>query len=163
MNIYQIDNQIAALLENAVDPETGEVKDITGELESLQMEKEDWVENIAKAVLNDDSDIAELNAVIKTLTDRRNKKIFHRDRLKSYVDIALAGVPFKRPTVECVYRKSQAVELDDGFIPWAKAENPELLRYKEPEPDKTAIKNILKDGGTLPHAALVTKQNLSIK
>lgn len=39
----------------------------------------------------------------------------------------------------------------------------ELLTYKPPVPNKTAIKELLKSGGTAEGAEIVVKQNLQIK
>lgn len=61
------------------------------------------------------------------------------------------------------YRKSTAVELDDNFVEWAQENADDLLTYKAPEPNKTAIKDRLKEGGELSHATLVERQNISIK
>ena len=49
------------------------------------------------------------------------------------------------------------------FIEWAKKNDVSLLRQKEPEVNRTEIKDKLKAGMTIPYTDLVEKQNLTIK
>jgi hypothetical protein len=41
--------------------------------------------------------------------------------------------------------------------------NNDLLTFKRPEPNKTAIKEMLQGGFDIPHAELVERNNMSIK
>ena len=54
-------------------------------------------------------------------------------------------------------KRPASVVLDEPrFIAWAAGERPELLRFKDPEPDKKAIKTALQDGEVLYAAELST-------
>ena len=58
-------------------------------------------------------------------------------------------------------RQKSAAILDDTFF--NDPANERFLRYKLPEADKTAIKNALKAGETVPGAELVSKMNMILK
>jgi hypothetical protein len=53
------------------------------------------------------------------------------------------------------------VEVSTAFF--TDESNERFLRYKDPEADKTAIKNALKAGETVPGAELVSKTNMILK
>ena len=75
----------------------------------------------------------------------------------------LAGEKFTTPKVAVSWRKSQAVQLDDDFLPWAKQYGDQFLLYKDPDPDKKAIAAALKAGEAVPGAELVMNLNMQIK
>ena len=64
---------------------------------------------------------------------------------------------------EASFRKSKSVEVDDEFINWAKNNQDELLIYKEPTANKTAIKEAIKGGKEFEFARIVENNNLNIK
>ena len=59
--------------------------------------------------------------------------------------------------------KDDPKEAIEGFIAWAKRRAKNLLTIKEPEPNKTAIKEMLKNNEKVPHVQMVTVQNMQIK
>jgi len=62
------------------------------------------------------------------------------------------------------WRKTVSTEVEPAFIEWARENGlHDLLRYKDPEPDKTAIGKLLKAGQILPGAQLVEHNKMSIK
>ena len=157
MNIYEIDNAMFSL----IDEETGEIKDYEA-FEELQMQKEEKIENTALWYKNL---VAESKAIReeKALAERR-KSLEHRaESLKNFVSRALNGNKFSTSKVAISYRKSTAVEVDDEFIDYAMKNNSDLLTYKQPEPNKTAIKEMLQGGFDIPHAKLTVRNNMSIK
>ena len=64
-------------------------------------------------------------------------------------------------------RKGQKiVQVDDAnFIDWAQGNNrDDLLTYKAPTPSKTAIKEAMASGESIPYAEIVTgKDSVTIK
>ena len=163
MKIYEIDKEIEALLNEAVDPETGELTVDTDKLEALQMERDRKVENLALAVKNLTAEAAAIKAERDALYDRQRAAEKGAARAKQYLEFVLAGDSFKTAKVAVSYRSSQRLEVDEGFIAWAKRRAKDLLLVKEPEPNKTAIKELLKKNGKVPHAQIVTVQNMQIK
>ncbi|MCD8087257.1 MAG: siphovirus Gp157 family protein [Oscillospiraceae bacterium] len=158
MTIYDIDQQMAAL----VDPETGELLDYDA-FDALQMERETKIEDMALWYKNEMAEAAAIRAEEEALAERRKRTENRAERLKGYIDTALAGEKFKTSRVVCSFRASSAVEVDDEFVTWAEQYGDTFLRFKTPEVNKAAIAAAIKDGQTVPHATMVQRQNLSIK
>lgn len=161
MNIYEIDDAILAL----IDPETGEVLDFEA-FEQLAMERERKLDNLACWVKNLDADIVALDTEAKKLIERRDAAKRKRDRLKSYLQEALAGE--KRSTAQYAisYRATESVELtnETAVIAWLIVHDHEdALTYRGPDISKTAVKALLKAGEAVNGAELVKRQSMTIK
>ena len=162
MTLYEIDAGIQELL-SEVDPETGELITDYAALDALLMEREAKIENIVLFIKNLSSDVRELKAEEAALAERRKKAEKKAERLREYVSHALGGERFQTPRCCVSFRKSTALELGEGFTEWAKEHADTLLRYKEPEPDKAAIKAALAGGAEIPEAKLVQNTTMTIK
>ena len=162
MKIYEIDKEIEALLSD-VDEETGEILFDTDKLEALQMERDRKVENLALAVKNLTAEAAAIKAERDALYERQKAAEREAERAKNYLEFVLNGEGFKTARVAVSYRNSTRLEVDDSFIAWAKRKAKNLLTIKEPEPNKTAIKEMLKRNENVPHVKMVTVQNMQIK
>ena len=82
MNLYDIDRQIQELIENCVDPETGELTIDTAALDALQMEREAKIENLACYVKNLTADAKKIKAEEEALAQRRKAAENKAERLK---------------------------------------------------------------------------------
>lgn len=152
MTLYDIDKQILA----CVDPETGEAD--VEKLETLLMERDAKLENIACWIKDIKAECDSIKAEEKALAERRQAKERKAESLRKYLDEALAGQKFETPRCVVSFRKSQKVEITDfDKIP------DDYLRYKTPEPDKTAIKAAIKDGLTVEGCELVDSVSMTIK
>lgn len=164
MTLYEIDHAIAEAFEKAIDPETGEIMDAEAweQLEALQMDRESKVEGVALWVKDLNAEAAAIKAEEEALKKRRQSTENKADSLKRYLAWALAGDKFKTAKVAISYRRSETVELAEGFDP---AQLPlEYQRVKvSVDPDKTRLKEALKEGKEIPGVELVEKQNLQIK
>lgn len=161
MKIYEIDREIEALL-NEVD-ENGEILFDPEKLEALQMERDRKVENLALAVKNITAEAAAIKAERDALYERQKAAEREAERARKYLEFVLRGEKFETARVAVSYRSSSRLEVDDGFIAWAKRRAKNLLTIKEPEPNKTAIKEMLKNNEKVPHVQMVTVQNIQIK
>ena len=161
MKLYEINAELEALLEQ-VDPETGELICDMEALEALTIAREEKLEGLALAVKNYESDAAAIKAEEKALADRRKALENRADRTKAFLREALAGETIKTARVAVSYRMSKAMDLTPEFLAWA-IEHDKYLRYKDPEPDKTAITAALKAGESIPGAELVERVNMTIK
>jgi hypothetical protein len=161
MKIYEIDKEIEALL-NEVD-ENGEILFDPEKLDALQMERDRKVENLALAVKNLVATAAAIKAEKDALYERQKATERDAERAKKYLEFVLNGEKFETARVAVSYRSSSRLEVDDGFIAWAKRKAKNLLTIKEPEPNKTAIKEMLKRNEKVPHVQMVTVQNMQIK
>lgn len=157
MKLYEIDSAIASLVD-----ENGEILDFDA-FANLQMEREKKIEGMALWYKNLTSDAAQIKAEEQALAERRNAMENAAARLKSHITFALAGQKFETARVKCGYRKSTAVIVTDAFMEWAKASAPGLLTIKEPEPNKTAIREAIDAGADVTGAYIEEKQNIQIK
>ena len=151
--LYEINEEIL----NCVDTETGEIID-PEKLSRLQMDFDDKVEGIALWIKDLLSDAATIKAEKDKLADRQRVCENKAKNLKEYLSGFLAGQKFKTPRVAISYHKSESVDVQDiEEIP------KEYLKYKDPEPDKAAIKAALKAGKDIPGAEIVVNQNIQIR
>ena len=159
MSIYDIDAAIVQL----VDMETGEVSDEEA-FDALQMARDEKIENIGLYIKDLTAEAKAIKDEETALAARRKTAENKVERLKNLLDYALRGQKFSTPRLKVSYRKSQTVEVSDGFVKWADEHRPDLLVYADPKPSKTALKDAIKDGG-IPEdvARLETHENISIK
>lgn len=153
MKLYEIDEAIL----NCIDIETGEVID-TEQLDKLTMEREAKLENVACWIKELKAEAEALKAEKMAFAKRQQVAENKMESLKKYLAYALDGQAFKTTRASVTFRKSQSVEVADI---WKLDEN--YLRYKEPEADKTAIKEALKAGQTVAGATLVENTSVIIK
>lgn len=158
LKLYEIPTEIDAL----IDPDTGEITD-TEKLTELVNRFNNGVEWLALEVKNS---LAEADALKKEKDAfaQREKVASNRAKnLKNYLTYLLNGEKFKTDKVAISWRRSEQVQVDEeNFLPWAKEHNA-YLRWKEPEVDKTALKEAFKQGIEVPYAELVENQSIQIK
>lgn len=153
MNLYEIENEIL----NCVDMETGEIVDIE-KLESLQMERDQKIENIGCWIKNLLADAKTLKEEKDNLAARQKSAENKAASLKEYLSSYLNGEKFKTAKVAISYRKSDSVDISEGaVIP------EEYLKYSDPTPDKIGLKAALKAGEKFPGISIVTSSNIQIK
>jgi len=152
-SLYDIDTRLYSLL----DEETGEITDIEA-FETIQLERDKKIENIALWVKNLKADAEALKAEKLAFAERQKAAEKKIDSLKRLLSDALSGQDFKTARVALSFRKSSEVQIDD-----IEELSNEYLRYKAPEPDKTAIKAAINEGKEVAGARLVSKINLQIK
>lgn len=154
--LYELASQIANF-ELEIDEETGEVLN-ADQLENIEMERNAKIENICLWIKNLKSDATAYKAEKDSFEKKRKAAENKAEALKKYVQFVLAGEKFKTGRVSVSYRKSEQVECDDM------AKVPErYLRFKDPELDKTKIKEALKNGENVESCKLVEKQNMQIR
>lgn len=158
LKLYEIPTEIDAL----IDPDTGEITDAE-KLTELVNRFNNGVEWLALEVKNS---LAEADALKKEKDAfaQREKVASNRAKnLKNYLTYLLNGEKFKTDKVAISWRRSEQVQVDEeNFLPWAKEHNA-YLRWKEPEVDKTALKEAFKQGIEVPYAELVENQSIQIK
>ena len=153
-NLYEIDQGILECL----DLETGEVID-PERLESLQMERSQKIENVVCWIKNLLSDAEAIKVEKEALAKRQVAALAKAEQLKEWLAKALEGQKFSTARCAVSFRRSETVEVADvTLLP------DDLLRVKTTvEPNKTAIKALLKDGQEVVGCCLVENQNINIK
>ena len=154
MTIYEIDQAIM----ECVDLETGEIID-TEQLDKLQMERDTKLEGVACWIKDLKAEAEALKNEKQALAERQKVAENKAESLKKWLAYALQGEKFKTPKCAISFRKSEAVEVTDEGLNNLMKEHDELLTYKAPEPNKTAIKQAIKDGLSVAGVQLV--QNIS--
>lgn len=158
MSIYDIDDAILSI----VDMETGEIED-EKRFDELQMERTQKVENIGCFYKNLVAEAKAMRDEEAALAQRRKAVENKAERIKNLLVYALKGNKFESPKVRCSYRKSKSVQVDNSFVAWAQEHAEDLLTFKEPTPNKTAIKAALEGGREIAHAAIVSSESLQVK
>lgn len=161
MTLYEIAEAIAKCVkineDQAVDTETGEIIDIEA-LESLEMERDQKIENIACWIKNLNSDAEQIRQEELKLAARRKACTNKADSLKNYLQMFLDGQKWKSPKVAISYRKSEVVDCQNLELV------PEIyLKFKDPELDKVGIKKAIKAGEEIAGCSLVEKQSMVLK
>lgn len=152
--LYEIDKEITS----CVDADTGEIID-PQRLEELQMERERKIENVALWIKNLKADLVAYKSEKEAFAEREKQTKAKIYSLSNWLTDALDGQKFNTRKVEISFRKSESVNItDEKIIP------SEYIRTKiETAPDKTAIKEALKNNIQIPGAALIQNKNISVK
>lgn len=158
MSIYDIDDAIMSL----VDMETGEIED-GKRFDELQMERTKKVENIGCLYKNLAAEAKAMKEEEANIAQRRKAVENKAERIKALLVYALKGEKFESPRLRCSYRKASSIQVDDSFIDWARKNAGDLLTFKEPTPNRAAIKAALADGREIEHAEIVTNESLQVK
>lgn len=156
--LYEIDTEILA----CVDLETGEVID-TERLDALQMEREKKVEAVACWVKDLKAESEAIKAEKQILADRQKAAENKAESLKKWLAYALNGEKFKTAKCAVSFRKSESVEVTEEGLEALMKGHDELLTYKKPEPNKTAIKQAINDGLNVAGVQLIQNVSTIIK
>ena len=159
MKLYEIDNAIM----ECIDFETGEIID-TEKLDELQMERDAKIEGVACWIKDLKAEAEAIKAEKLALADRQRVAENKAESLKKWLAYALQGEKFKTARCAITFRKSESVEVTpEGLENLMRGCKDELLTYKAPEPNKTAIKQALKDGLNVAGVQLVQNVSTIIK
>ena len=122
-----------------------------------------------KAIKVLSSEAKMLEAEEKALKARREQKIKQAESLKAYLMNSMQRVNLNK--IEGVMAKisitkgRESTEITDpkAFVEWAKVNDDSLLKYKDPDISKTAVKAAIEAGREIPYAAVVRRPGLTIR
>ena len=158
MKLYEIDNAIL----DCIDTETGEVIDID-KLNELQLERDTKIENVACWIKDLKAEAEAIKAEKNALAERQKAAENKAESLKKWLAYALDGEKFKTARCSVSFRKTESVEVTEEGLEALMKGHDELLTYKAPEPNKTAIKQAIKDGLNVDGVQLVQNVSTIIK
>ena len=158
MKLYEITQEIDRIIQDSIDPETGEIIGDLSSLDELQIAREEKIENICLFYKNLISDAEAIRAEEKKLAERRRACENHAERLKKYLADNLQGEAFKTPRAAVSWRRSTSVNVTDVF-----ALPDEYIKMEDPKPIKAEIAKALKAGKEVAGAELVESQSMSIR
>lgn len=116
-----------------------------------------------------EADAKEMKEAEKRIAARRKAKENLVTRLKAYLlgeMTAVNRVKVETPQIRVSIRNNaETAQFDNesAFIEWAKRNCDDFLRYAEPEINKTAVKEYLKQGGEIEGVTLGRSQSVLIK
>lgn len=173
MSLYPIKQEFQEKLTQyfaTQDTETGEILD---ETRFIQLREELWMlENIANESLEEtlkyrqnlEAEIASYDSEIKRLTEAKQKIAKKSESIEKYIQYFFRtmweGKTMNFGLFQLGYRKSTAVSItDESALPW------EYMRVipESKAPDKTAIKDALKEWKQIAGATLEERENFFIK
>ena len=163
-NIYELTQDYLRLLEMAEDPEL-DPEVIADTFEGIEGELEIKAENYAKVMKNLEGDIAALKAEEERLAKKRKAIENNIKRMKGTLQEAMeltGKTKFKTDLFSFgIQKNAPSVVIDAADI----RDIPEdYLKFKEPEVDKTAIKNAINAGVNFEGLAhLEVSQSLRIR
>ena len=163
-NIYEITQDYLKLMELASDPEI-DPEIIADTFEGIDGELEIKAENYAKIMKNLEGDIAALKAEEERLAKKRKAIENNIKRMKAALQEAMeltGKTKFKTELFSFgIQKNAPSVVIDTADI---RDIPEEYLKYKEPDVDKTAIKNAINAGVDFEGLAhLEVSQSLRIR
>lgn len=159
--LWQIDARLQELLDRAwaeAEENEGLIPDeLSSEIDALEMAFMEKAEGTALVVKNYMSEAKAVREEAQNLLRRARSAENRGEWLKGYLGTLLRGRPLKTPRAVVSWRKSVAVEIDDGA--------PLGVEYQrvKVEPDKTKIKDALKKGVVVVGAKLVEHNNIQVR
>ena len=160
--LYEIDQAIL----DCVDLETGEILD-PEKLDALQMERELKLEGVALWVKDLKAEMTAVKEEADKLTSRKKSLENKIESLKTWLLYALNGEKLKTPRCNVYQTHSQKLVIDDEKamvdMLMSSPSGEKFLRMKEPEIDKNALKDSLKQGYEFEYAHLEETESVVIK
>ena len=154
MNLFELCDAVRNF-DLEIDEETGEILN-ADELDALNIERDVKIENIALWIKNLKAE-AEAVKKQKDAFQSREKSLTNKaERLKEWLAASLNGEKWKSDKVVLSWRKSESVDIEEGF-------NDERFIKYEPKISKMEIKTALKSGEIIKGASLVENNSLQIK
>lgn len=176
MSLFQLSDDFKELynqlddidLESVEGPELFEA--FADTLEGIEIEFDEKAEKIACFIKELNYEAANIKAEKQSLDKRQKAKEKKSEQLKRYLMECMdrAGKrKIDRPLATLSIRnnaESLKVENDLEFIRWAEAAGrDDLIRYKDPDIDKTALKKAVKEGLVVSGVTLERSRSLTIK
>lgn len=159
--LRELSTELHQIHQMALDPEIPP-EAIADTIEGLEGMFNDKAVRVVHVIANNDSDIDQIDAEIKRLTDRKKVMTNARDRLKEYLrfNMEATGVTkIESPLFNITLTKPRDVVSIDS-----EDELPEDYKRVTVAPDKTLIGKALKDGYEVPGASLTKgKSGIRIK
>ena len=165
MTLYEIDSRLKELMDNAIDPETGELIADPVEWENLQMAWDEKVENTAVFIKDLRADALKLKAEEENLVKRRKRLERKADWLERNLEDRLQGQPFETARCSIKFRRNQesvSCTNEAKTMEWATEYAQDLINFGKPTLSKMGIKKLLQEGTEIPGAELVRTVSMKI-
>ena len=160
MKLYEIDKGLRELWMKIAEQEGELTEEDMAALEELNLAKDEKIKGYGVIIRELDGDIADCKAEmdrIKEISDKlKRRQEWLKTRLIEFMKSQ--GLPkFESVEVNIGFRKSKSLEIAENInLP------KEFIRITE-TPDKKAITDFIKAGGTVEGCELIEKENIQIK
>lgn len=154
MSLYQLAKEYQALYDQIDDiPEEA----FADTLEGIQGEFNEKADSLACFIKSLKAEADDIKAEAAALKERENAKRARADRLRAYLLEQMEAIGVRKiestRNVISVAKSPARLVVDGDFTRWAEESGrDDLLTYKAPEPNKTAIKDAIKAGTEIPFA-----------
>lgn len=169
-SLYELTGDFLNLMNMLYDEDVDE-ESLLDACEHIEAQIEDKADGYAKIIKGMEANVAGIKAEEKRLKDRRTALENRAEILKHNLEgtmRAMGKTKFKTNLFSFGIRKNPAsvkIADPDAFIDQCRKDGrDDLLRFRDPEIDKTAVKNaILKDGEVIDGAEIVQTEGLQIR
>ena len=167
MKLYEINESILKLVYMYENEEIDE-KTYKDTMEGLNLVQSDKIDNIACYIKQLLAEEKALKEEIDNLTKRRKAKQKTIDNLKEYISdsMKINKIDKIETTRNIIKFRNNAVKVniqdEEKFLLWAMENHDDLLNYKKPDINKTALKEYLKDND-IEGVNLIREKTLQIK
>lgn len=168
MKLYEIKDEYLTVLDMAQDEEI-DADAIRDTLESIQGEFDEKVDNIACIIKSLTAETEAIKAEQDKLAARAKAKKAKADRLKDYIYDQMSCIGKRKVDTArnkiTINKAPPSVKIDNesAFLGWATLEHEDYITQKPPVPNKTIIKDALKNGIEIPGVHLEAGESLRIK
>jgi hypothetical protein len=169
MNLYEIGSRYFSLLQ-AIEEGEIEQEDIADTLSAIDAEFEEKADNLACFIKNLKAEEKAIADEIRSLESRKKSKVMAIERLSEFLKSQLEFVgktSFESVRNKLSIRKNpESVQIEEGFDNWINTHSLEadkFLEFPEPKIKKSAIKEALQKGETVPFVRLVKNERLEVK
>ena len=165
MTLYEIDSKLYNLIENSIDPETGEFTADPQEWAALQMARDEKLENTALYIKNLRSEVVAIKGEEDTLAKRRKRLESKISWLESNLKASLDGNPFETSRCSIKFKKNpESVKYTDekAAMSWAVEYAQDCIKFSQPTLSKAEIKKKLQGGEAIPGAELVREIRMEV-
>lgn len=166
MTLYEIDNALEALVDQAVDPETGVFDGDSSAWEELVMAREEKIENTALYIKNLR---AEATALLQEEQNLRRRREIVENKigwLWKNLQASLGGEDYETARASIRFKRnppSVAIQDPDKAMAWAQESCPDAIQFSRPTLSKGTLLRLLKDGEEVPGCELVQNVRMEVK
>ena len=169
-NIYELTGTMLTLMDHLYDEDINE-DDLLRACEEVELAIEDKADGYAKILKNMDADIKSIQAEERRLKERRQALEHRQAQLKYNLESSMRAIGKAKFRTDLfsfgIQKNPPSVKIEDAkaLIKWCQDNGrEEFLKYKEPEANKTALKEaLLKDGEIIDGAEVVQTDGLQIR
>lgn len=159
MKLFEISDAIEQVLAEGTNHETGEIsEEALAALDELEGDLESKALNVARYIVGERAEAKAIKAQADVLSARAKSHENRAKRLTKYLQGHIGDASFKDATVTIGWRKSEAVEIDEGA-----GLSHRYLNPAPSTPNKALIRAELKSGQTIGGCRLVSRKSIQIK